>query len=693
MHRRSRAWPSSVAAAIFITGVVTAPGVQAQPQPDLVVKSVSNPPGFREPGQSLTLKESVKNTGDKQAGRSVTRYFLSEDNVKGPSDIQLRGDRSVGRLEPNGKSSGAEVVEVPGSVEPFLYYVLACADATTKVAEKSEQNNCRTARSRMLVEQDDSAAPDPLTVEPTLANDAAATEEFGAEAGGVLTATGSDGTTYTLTIPSRALIEDVEITMTPVASIGDLDQHMSGGLKGGVALRPEGLRLFKPATLLIEPPSAIPLESQDAFTYEGNGTNFHLYPLDVDTEKISFNLLHFSDYGIGGATEAERQLLGQRLPPSREGQLEADVADVVDRLRRDEISQDTFLADFSDIALEHFFRHILPELAAARGRGDNDGGLVAVDLFTTWRHELELIGLEDYFNERYRVNMGTLIDYGFEQVRGVARFLFNVAWGRCRRSQNRPLQLERMTGWGRMAEIHLGGGSEVLGSDFESKVHLCGSPKGIVGEIQFESTYDATTESSGSTITVHVEREGTLDVVFKKGERTTEQKWIDNGSTFSGTFSRTVEGVHNANECHFDESAGGELDGTIANMNPGAAFQLVFDPSHYPTKNGALWFRVTSNDSSHHNSHQDFGVDKFGEPCTHSENQTGQAEVYQVPTCPIDNFPLERPGSGMRGAYKKDDGIVTLDFKCAGTFTYPSAGTETFNVSEFLTVGSMSKID
>lgn len=53
--------------------------------------------------------------------------------------------------------------------------------------------------------------------------------------GGTLTAEGSDGTRYTLTIPDGASLVDTEITMTPVSNIADFP--FSGGLGGALIAR------------------------------------------------------------------------------------------------------------------------------------------------------------------------------------------------------------------------------------------------------------------------------------------------------------------------------------------------------------------------------------------------------------------------------------------------------------------------
>src|SRR5262249_20805324 len=83
----------------------------------------------------------------------------------------------------------------------------------------------------------------------------AATKTF-PPGGGPLTATGADGTVYSLTIPSGALLVETAITMTPIVSISGGDLPSDSVL--GVDLQPSGLRLYEFAELSIAPPQLSP---------------------------------------------------------------------------------------------------------------------------------------------------------------------------------------------------------------------------------------------------------------------------------------------------------------------------------------------------------------------------------------------------------------------------------------------------
>jgi hypothetical protein len=103
------------------------------------------------------------------------------------------------------------------------------------------------------------------------------------------------------------------VTMTPVTKLGGL----KGTIAGAFQLEPDGLRLLKPVTLTIDVSATSGLK---AFTYSGNGTDFHLYPLKVEGGKATLQLIHFSGYGVGEglpqpAIARVRQFLTTKVKP------------------------------------------------------------------------------------------------------------------------------------------------------------------------------------------------------------------------------------------------------------------------------------------------------------------------------------------------------------------------------------------
>ncbi len=112
--------------------------------------------------------------------------------------------------------------------------------------------------------------------------------------GGTLIATAADGTVYTLTIPSTALVAPVTVRMTPIKEVTGIDFFQGTWI--GVRLEPDGLRLLQPASLRMAPPGGARVHAFGFSSYTG-GREFHGQPLTPDASILEMPLLHFSDNG------------------------------------------------------------------------------------------------------------------------------------------------------------------------------------------------------------------------------------------------------------------------------------------------------------------------------------------------------------------------------------------------------------
>jgi hypothetical protein len=137
------------------------------------------------------------------------------------------------------------------------------------------------------------------------------------EAGGTVVATGSNGVTYTLTIPAGALASATTVAITPVAGLtvdgpGDFIGAAAGSGVTGAIFAPEGLEFDVPATLEVAFPQA------KAFPFDGTGSVFlfdspsaglGVCPtvMDAPAKTLTAAIRHFSGYGTG-APDCERLL-------------------------------------------------------------------------------------------------------------------------------------------------------------------------------------------------------------------------------------------------------------------------------------------------------------------------------------------------------------------------------------------------
>jgi hypothetical protein len=105
--------------------------------PDLVETAVSGPPALLNAGSSFSVTDTTANTGQAEAGTSVTGYYLSATTTK-TVNSHLLGSRAVPSLAINAVSSGTVSVTVPSGLWPnTAYYLLACANDTGTVVEAS----------------------------------------------------------------------------------------------------------------------------------------------------------------------------------------------------------------------------------------------------------------------------------------------------------------------------------------------------------------------------------------------------------------------------------------------------------------------------------------------------------------------------------------------------------------------------
>lgn len=215
--------------------------------------------------------------------------------------------------------------------------------------------------------------------------------------GGNLSATGSDGTRYTLTIPPDALIEDAEIKMTPITRVSGF--ALEGGAVAGIKLEPEGLRLFNFATLTVTPPGGAAVPAAGFASKEG-GEDFHLYPLVLDPEVLSLKLMHFSEvivyYGDGIYIPIDPDAF---VPVDLEAQLEHQIAEVIQHERDAQIMGEESdpeatnkLEALLDAYYNLYIEPMLPKIAS-----DCKYGKANVGKAVAWVRQVELMG----FGERF----------------------------------------------------------------------------------------------------------------------------------------------------------------------------------------------------------------------------------------------------------------------------------------------------
>lgn len=226
--------------------------------------------------------------------------------------------------------------------------------------------------------------------------------------GGTLSATGADGTQYTLTIPGDALLYEARIKMTPLASISGMP--FGSGPVFAVQIEPEGLFFNNFVTLTITPSETIPIDQQILYGYKAEGKDLTLALPVVDSQEIKFQLLHFSGYGVTKGLLADTEPVRQRLGADAEARLQSQVAGELQAERQRQLlgTGDTS----SDIDFSAYFDQweeqvVKPRVAAA---GEScAAGRLALQTVLGFERQKQLLGVaEDSSMEQYVGLMNTV---------------------------------------------------------------------------------------------------------------------------------------------------------------------------------------------------------------------------------------------------------------------------------------------
>jgi hypothetical protein len=218
--------------------------------------------------------------------------------------------------------------------------------------------------------------------QPVLETSRASTAEIGS-AGGVLSVTAANGLSYRLEIPPEALPGRVQITMTPVSSIGNLP--LSGGLVGAVELQPSGLRFARKAQLRIG--AAAPSRPEltlTGFSIESGGPRAARSLAIARGDEVLMLIGHFSTHGAGYGSAADLTSLTHVAGDltELEEDIGVEIAYILFRanLEPAELVRAAYLGWFDNI--------VLP----LTRRADNDDLLLgAAALYHTWKSFAQLL--------------------------------------------------------------------------------------------------------------------------------------------------------------------------------------------------------------------------------------------------------------------------------------------------------------
>jgi hypothetical protein len=282
--------------------------------------------------------------------------------------------------------------------------------------------------------------------------------------GGTLTATGADGTVYTLTIPPNALLVETAITMTPIVSILGGDLPSASVL--GVDLQPSGLRLYEFADVSIVPPQLSPAADIAGFTYEGDGDDLHRYPATLDSGRILLHVIHFSGAGANICVEL--------CPPPIDPPPQAITESQLEELFASLDPHDPFYASrLAELLHAYYDLFIAPDLS--RMQQDCDFATSRIPKALAWSRTNQILLAEEGFEDENQTVGNALV--------GSVSNCWSEATATCLDVKN-TYQVQKLVQTARQAQL-LGGDPEVFDP---SKVRRC---SGLwSGTITHEWKYD-----------------------------------------------------------------------------------------------------------------------------------------------------------------------------------------------------------
>lgn len=146
-------------------------------------------------------------------------------------------------------------------------------------------------------------APSPPTGKPVIEANNVKTAAIGIS-GGKVSSTASNGVTYTLIIPPDALTQIVNISLTPISSMGNAP--LASGVVGAVQMEPSGLQFKRAATLRIGViPTIASGKKLIGFNTANDGSKFVLNLPNIKNGTTELSIYHFSNSGLGTATPNE----------------------------------------------------------------------------------------------------------------------------------------------------------------------------------------------------------------------------------------------------------------------------------------------------------------------------------------------------------------------------------------------------
>jgi hypothetical protein len=231
-------------------------------------------------------------------------------------------------------------------------------------------------------------------------------------AGGSVTATAANGTTFTLEVPADAVLTDVDITLVPATTIDGWPE--APGNAEAVLMEPEGLTFASPARLLIAPSSPVGDSVGSGFGFYAEGHDTHLELTEQGTGSISLLIDHFSGHGfVWNVAESFWLTLERYRQNEAEDRVQHRLSEEIARYREQEKRGERPYPSLEDIMAEArtlverevINRRLLKASASCKDAKS------AMSAFFAWNRHVQLLGLPDEYRIEPPPRLRDLVRY------------------------------------------------------------------------------------------------------------------------------------------------------------------------------------------------------------------------------------------------------------------------------------------
>lgn len=191
-------------------------------------------------------------------------------------------------------AASADVVSLEGSFNLREWFSIQSATATNGTARFLHSNSIPASSVFYRARLGAAPAPGQVVAQTDPAQSAAGL--ITPEAGGRMSLTSADGIRFDFAAPTNAVREPVVARMTVITNFTAFPAH--DGFQAAVALEPEGLDFMATARLTITFPETIPAEDMAGYSFDGDGSGFHLIAARPAAREVVLAVDYFSGKGV-----------------------------------------------------------------------------------------------------------------------------------------------------------------------------------------------------------------------------------------------------------------------------------------------------------------------------------------------------------------------------------------------------------